>query len=699
MAQPFFARSLSLIAGTCVGLSVQASQPDHIEVIGHQQFNEIVAELEPGYHNPDPGELLKTLPGANINRNGPLTPIAQYRGLYGDRVAVTVDGLGVIGTGPNAMDTPLSYVPMILLDSVELHRGIAPINSAIESLGGAYQINLRPMPTAMTETFESAAAAQVGYRDNGDVGQAAVVVETGNRHHAIQAFFDWRQASEDTEAGNGKAIEPTDYDKWVAGIKYQRNFNSGHWQIWAQRFDTQDSGTPALPMDILYIETDRFGFAGQFDWQHWQTELQLGYSDGEHLMDNFTMRANGPMMSRMRQNLANSDDLQWSLTTRQNSQQQTIELGFDGLRANHDATITDPTNPMFKISNFSAIEDDKTSVYGNWTQGLGDSAFSLQTGLRLSYVEANAGDVEHSMAAMNPMIAQLVEQFNSADRQQDDWLVDATLSLNWQQTSHWSHSLALAHKQRAPSYQERYLWFPLEATAGLADGRSYIGDPDLDAESAWQLDLATRWQSSALSIEPHLFYQRVDDYIQGTPLPEDNAYMAANKVATMMSGKPPLLFANVEAELYGADLALNWLLTESLQWSSTLSYVRGKRRDINDNLYRVAPPNWRQQLSYQWQQWQLSADWLLVAEQDKVSTTNSEQQTGGYGLLGLTLNRQLEFDGDRSGSLHLGVDNLLDKHYADHLGGYNRVMAAEQASGERLDAPGRSIWAKLELTL
>ncbi|MBD1388084.1 TonB-dependent receptor [Neiella sp. HB171785] len=699
MRQSAFGPAVAVACGCFTITSAQSAQPDHIEVIGHQQFNDVVAELTSSYQSPDPGELLKTLPGANINRNGPLTPIAQYRGLYGDRVAVIVDGLGVIGTGPNAMDTPLSYVPMILLDSVELHRGIAPVSSAIESLGGAYQIHLRPMPSVLTDTFQSDATMQLGYRDNGDVAQAAVVAETGNRDHAVQAFFDWRRASDDTEAGNGKAIEPTDYDKWVAGIKYQHNFNRGHWQVWAQRFDTQDAGTPALPMDILYIETDRFGFSGSVDWHHWQTELQLSYSDGEHLMDNFSMRDNGPMTSRMRQNLANSDDLQWSLTTRQRSQQQTIELGFDGLRANHDATITDPTNPMFKIANFNAITDDKTSVYGSWIQALRDSALSWQAGLRLSYIEADAGVVEHSMAAMNPMIAQLVERFNGADRQQEDWLVDATVSVNWQQSSHWSHSLALGHKQRAPSYQERYLWFPLEATAGLADGRSYIGDPNLNAESAWQLDVASRWQSPAFSIEPHLFYQRIDDYIQGTPLPEDNTYMAANKVATMMSGKPPLLFANLEAELYGADLALNWLITDRLQWSSTISYVRGKRRDLNDNLYRVAPPNWRQQLSYQWQQWQLSADWQLVAEQDKVSATNSEQTTGGYGLVALAISRELDFGGERAGSIHLGVDNLFDKAYADHLGGYNRVMAAEQPVGERLNAAGRAIWAKVEVTM
>ena len=43
----------------------------------------------------DSAAVLKDIPGANVNRNGALTGIAQYRGMYGDRVAVDVDQLGL----------------------------------------------------------------------------------------------------------------------------------------------------------------------------------------------------------------------------------------------------------------------------------------------------------------------------------------------------------------------------------------------------------------------------------------------------------------------------------------------------------------------------------------------------------------------------------------------------------------------------
>ncbi len=37
--------------------------------------------------SPDVAQLLKEAPGANVNSNGPLTGIPQYRGMYGSRVA------------------------------------------------------------------------------------------------------------------------------------------------------------------------------------------------------------------------------------------------------------------------------------------------------------------------------------------------------------------------------------------------------------------------------------------------------------------------------------------------------------------------------------------------------------------------------------------------------------------------------------
>ena len=85
---------------------------------------------------PDTAALLRRAPGANVNRNGPLTGIAQYRGMYGDRVNVMVNGIRINTGGPNGMDPALSYIPRSQLQSLEVIRGIAPVSSGAETIGG-----------------------------------------------------------------------------------------------------------------------------------------------------------------------------------------------------------------------------------------------------------------------------------------------------------------------------------------------------------------------------------------------------------------------------------------------------------------------------------------------------------------------------------------------------------------------------------
>ncbi|HBU61039.1 MAG TPA: TonB-dependent receptor, partial [Oceanicaulis sp.] len=60
---------------------------------------------------PDAAGLAARLPGAALIDNGALSGQVQYRGLYGSRVAVRLDGQAFHSGGPNLMDPPLHYAP------------------------------------------------------------------------------------------------------------------------------------------------------------------------------------------------------------------------------------------------------------------------------------------------------------------------------------------------------------------------------------------------------------------------------------------------------------------------------------------------------------------------------------------------------------------------------------------------------------
>jgi len=96
-----------------------------------------------------------------------------------------------------------------------------------------------------------------------------------------------------------------------------------------------------------------------------------------------------------------------------------------------------------------------------------------------------------------------------------------------------------------------------------------------------------------------------------------------------------LQFANVDATLYGADAPWRLTLNDNWRIDGVVSYVRGKRADISDNLYRIAPLNGRVTLTYRKNRWWAATEGVAYADQNKVSKTNNDSKSDGYALMGV----------------------------------------------------------------
>ncbi|MCP4410862.1 MAG: TonB-dependent receptor, partial [Gammaproteobacteria bacterium] len=123
----------------------------------------------------------------------------------------------------------------------------------------------------------------------------------------------------------------------------------------------------------------------------------------------------------------------------------------------------------------------------------------------------------------------------------------------------------------------------------------------------------------------------------------------------------------------------------------------GERRDISDSIYRVAPPNAIVALSHRRPRWSATIEGEFYAKQDKVSQTNEETPSAGYGLLNLFAQYTLLEDIRTTATLRAGVDNVFDKTYSPHLNGTNRVRMSDVAVGDRLPGPGRNLYARLNV--
>lgn len=693
---------LSTITSSTVIFSGQAladeapDAMDELEVITitnqrHHGLEDLKGYAQGQTSAPDLADWLTSVPGANINSNGPITGIAQYRGLYGDRVAASLDGHPVIGAGPNAMDTPLSYSTPLIVDSMTVYRGIAPVSAGINTLGGAVEVKMRKAETMNSEATALSGDVQAGYRSNNNAKTLSAVTNITKGDVAVLLYGN-SQKGDSMESGDGVVISPTDFDKVQFGgdIRYSKGDNEIGFGY--HYTDTKDSGTPALPMDIEYIESHRITLDGAFSLSGWKGEWQLGYIDADHGMTNFLMRENTISLDKYRRNNATAETSDFKVKVTKDFDFGELAFGIDGYFASHDSVITNPNNMMFEVVNFNKVEDNRYGVFTQWQNQFDQT--KVQLGVRLKRAEADADTVSTSMAMMSNMMGSLAsglqDDFNNANRKVSDNNVDIALNTQTQLSTNLSFSAGVGLKTRAPSYQERYLWTPMESTGGLADGHTYIGDINLKSETAYQVDLGLTYQDEKLMLAPHIFYQSIDDYIQGTPL--GMADMSAKMLANMMSGDTnPLKFSNVDAELYGIDLNGYYHISDQIELSTIISYVQGERRDIDDNLYRIAPLNGQVNLRYSADDWMVKTSLVMAAKQNDVSSTNDEQKTSGYGVV----NIDAQYFVNNDLAIRLGVDNVLDKNYQNHLGGYNRVKGTDIPVMSRLPSEGVSAWAEV----
>ena len=71
----------------------QAAEPEIEEIIiTSVRDTSVLMTDETLVAPPDTAQMLRMMPGANLNKNGELTGIAQYRGMYGDRINISING-------------------------------------------------------------------------------------------------------------------------------------------------------------------------------------------------------------------------------------------------------------------------------------------------------------------------------------------------------------------------------------------------------------------------------------------------------------------------------------------------------------------------------------------------------------------------------------------------------------------------------
>jgi len=618
--------------------------------------------------NQDAAAVVRNLPGAAIVRNGSQTGILQLRGLSGDRVGVRVDGMTITPACPNHMDPPLHYAHPSGGDLVEMFAGISPVSVGGDQIGGSLSMKSAVPVFSEDDSFLTKGALGASFLGSQDAALLNADLTLANADASVR--YRGSAATADDLHYPGGTVSASGYDSNSHDLTGSWRTSGGYIAVDAGFSATRDAGTPALPMDMIKDDAWRFGITWQetFDWG--TIENRLYVHDIDHLMDNYTMRPVMPGAMAM-ESPSSSRDYGWrcdiTLPLGENKLRTGIDLHRNEFEAEQIAQATGLKRDTFNNNRRSRI-----GAYVDWEQKHSEK-WNSRIGLRGDVVMSDADTVRNEIMNMGAIKADAAK-FNAADRSFTDVLPAATAALRFEPDEDTGIELAVALKSRAPSLVERYLWTPLNASAGLADGRTYLGNLDLDPETSFQVALAFTRKGEQWDAGITPFYQSVYDYIQGMPIDR------------MAAGKPVLQYDNIDrAELYGFELTGAYEINEHFAIDTVVSYVRGRNKDTGGDLYRIAPLRGMFDFSYRHDSWESHLEWVWADTQNRVSDLQDEESSPNYSILNLRLAKT--FSG--TVRVEVGVENLLDKRYADHLGGVNRVAGGDLDTGERIPGAGR----------
>jgi len=644
----------------------------------------------------DTASLLKRVPGANVNRNGPLTGIASYRGMFGNRINISIDGANMKEVGPNSMDPPLSHIPAPLTGKLTVHRGIAPVSSGIETFGGSMHAESKKGRFSEDDSIITSGTASMGYGSVDDGHFGALLGSVANQNHKLYLSGSKEQGRNYKIKDNDKQIDTngnevsTKYDReaFTAGYGYQRE---GHeFGINYSNNNTGHTGTPALPMDIIYVKGGLYD--ANYSWDlgdGYKLKTNVFYQKMRHWMDSYTMRTSMMNMYNRTEVEAGGIDLAVDMPLFDGI----LTVGVNGDQSNHEANSANIDNAMMDMNFFHDIERDRYSIFTEWAGDVSEN-MALELGARYVHTWSDAGDASGgnplqvvnplAPAAMQAMQASMLRtgndrvSFNAKDKKRNFNEVDLAAVLRYNVSSELDVEVGLARKNRAPTYQELYLWTGSRAVGGFADGHTYLGDLNLDHETAYQFDLGFDWHNENAYVAPRFFYHYVDDYIQGVATAEATASGAT------------LQWSNIAAQFYGVDLEAGYTLTDNWRVDAGLNYVRGERVNSptgDTDLYRIAPLNGRTQLTYEQSGWMGAVEGVFYADQGDVAGYNQEQKTKGY----MVLNLRGKYEPYHGVIIGTGIENVVGSKRFDHLGGY----VNHNRNGSRVAMPGRNIYATL----
>ena len=235
---------------------------------------------------------------------------------------------------------------------------------------------------------------------------------------------------------------------------------------------------------------------------------------------------------------------------------------------------------------------------------------------------------------------------------------------------------------RLPDPQERF--YALRRT-----GSDWVGNPNLEPSRNNEADLGINFQTGRFSLRPTAFYSRLDNFVAL------HSQALRNQVMGIMN-KAARSYEGVEARIYGGEASWSVAFSRSLLLAGGSLMCAAAQSEKpsagmpGGNIAEMPPLKSRASLRYGNRLFFAEVEGRVVARQNFVDRNLLEQPTAGYGLMGIRGGIHHE-----RWNLAVGIDNLFDRFYYDHLS----FQRDPFRTGIRIPDPGRSLYINLSISV
>ncbi|MBN8585286.1 MAG: TonB-dependent receptor [Ignavibacteria bacterium] len=572
---------------------------------------------------------LKNQTGISIRSMGPAPSRPVYRGLSGDRVMVTEDGIKTVDLSATSPDHSVTVEPFTI-ERIEVQRGPKILMKTPSAIGGVINVIRYEIPHFVPSQI---------HLKMGGFG------ETSNSGYL------------------GSGVMELPYKSFAARFEgsYRR---TGDLKTLEGKLKNSDIKTINLAGGISFVKP--WGFTG-ISIREYQTDYGIpGGFVGAHpngvdismLKRQYSFKLHYKVESKFLDHI----DLDLARTYYKHTEYERADIigaEFRILNYNGYLNFIHNKTGLFTRGTFGASIDHRDFNIGGFVFSPPTKSFNaaiyLSEELRASEKLSIELAARYDRNNIDPkQVTQLANLDSVFARRFNTFAV--SFSGIYSFSKYLNSGVSISRSSRVPTIEELYSDGP-----HLAAYSYEIGNPALEPETALGTELFIYYKDETKYAMLTAFYNDINGYI----IPRNTGKI---NVATLL---PVYQTTGVNALLAGFEAQLELKLSKKFEFTSSLCYTYGQIKNTSTPLPQIPPMKGESELNYNTGNFSFGVSSEYASSQQRLD--DFEERTAGYIIFGAFGQYTLQ-SGKLTHSISLNAENLTNRIYRNHLSRIKSIL-------------------------